>query len=354
MVESKVKIGVIGAGWWAVENHIPVLKSRPDVHLAGVCRPGKGELDRIQQRFEIDYGTGDYQKMVDGLDLDGVVVSSPHHLHYEHARAALEKGISVLCEKPMTLRTEHARELVDLVRRKGLHFLIPYGWNYEDFALDAKSQIDSGAIGSIRHLTCQMAGTTFELFSGMEPWFVKESFVKPEPSTWSDARRGGGYGHGQTTHLLGLLLWITGLEPAQVYAEMGLSVTQADLFHALSARFTNGATATISGSAGVPKHLGYQIDVRVFGTDGMLLLDLESGRERLEIRRRDQKDYVRQMTTGEGTYACVKPLYRFVDLIQGKPVDNRSPVELGARVVELLDAAYRSAQSGRPESVPAR
>src|SRR3989449_4765591 len=56
------------------------------------------------------------------------------------------------------------------------------------------------------------------------------------------ARRGGGYGHGQTTHLLGLLLWITGLEPAQVYAEMGLSVTQADLFHALSARFTNGAT----------------------------------------------------------------------------------------------------------------
>ncbi len=216
------------------------------------------------------------------------------------------------------------------------------------FTSEAKRQIESGRIGEVRHLTCQLAGITLELFSGQEPSFVKDAFIKPALDTWSDPQKGGGYGYGQTTHLLGLVLWITGLEASEVFAMMGASPTQVDLFHAISARLSNGATAMISGAAA---SFDYQFDVRIFGTEGMLLLDLESERERLEIRRHEGEDFVKEMQPGEGTYSCVEPVNRFVDLILGKEVENSSPAELGARVVQLLEAAYRSALSGKVEEV---
>jgi hypothetical protein len=50
-------------------------------------------------------------------------------------------------------------------------------------------------------------------------------------------------------------------------------------------RFASGATAVVSGSSTVPKHCGYQVDIRIFGSEGMLLLDVE--RERMELRRKD-------------------------------------------------------------------
>jgi len=153
----KVRVGVIGAGWWAVENHIPVLKSFEDVDLAAVCRLGAKELKSVQSKFQIEYATEDYRSLLTCPALQGVVVSSPHHLHYEHASAALEQGLHVLCEKPMVLRSSEARELASITEARKLHFLIPYGWNYTDFALEARNRIQQEAIGEIEHVHCHMA-----------------------------------------------------------------------------------------------------------------------------------------------------------------------------------------------------
>jgi predicted dehydrogenase len=352
MAEQRIRIGVVGAGWWATENHIPVLQSRPEVEVTAVCRLGPAELERVRKRFEIPYASEDYRRLLDEVSLDGVVVASPHHLHFEHARAALERKLHVLCEKPMALRSADAWELERLAAEQRRHFLVPYGWNYNPMAVEARRLVESGALGAIRHVSCQMAGSTLDLFSGREPHFVEWAFQKPEAATWNDARHGGGFGHGQTTHLLGLVLWVGGLRPREVFAADGRSSTGVDVYQALTVRFDGGATAAVSGSAGVPNHLGYQVDVRIFGDDGMLLLDLEAERERLELRRRDRADHVREFPRGAGTYSCVEPVERFVDLITGRSTANHSTAELGARVVDLLDAAYRSAASGRPEKVP--
>jgi len=91
------------------------------------------------------------------------------------------------------------------------------------------------------------------------------------------------------------------------------------------------------------------VDIRIFGTEGMLLLDIE--RPRLEIRRDDGNNYRMTVTHPAGGYSCVQPLRTFIDLIKGLPVENRSPAELGCRVVEILDAAFRSAKSKKVENV---
>jgi len=79
------------------------------------------------------------------------------------------------------------------------------------------------------------------------------------------------------------------------------------------------------------------------------MLDIE--RERLEVRRRDGRDTVVEMALGSCEYECEKPLNTLVDICLGRQVENQSPGRVGMRAVEVLDALYRSAASGRLESV---
>ncbi len=346
---KNIKIGILGAGHWAVGNHIPVLQSIQGVEIVGVCRLGQSELSHICDRFQISFGTEDYREILAIPGLDGVVISSPHHLHFEQSTAALNRGISVICEKPMTLRAEDARRLESVASESGKHFLIPFGWNYTDFAYEARSHIDAGAIGEIIHVHCHMASALQDLFSGEGAWFAVNDAIKPEMSTWSDPARGGGFAHGQLTHILGLLFYITDLSPAHVFAMTRLSPTGTDLSAAISCRFQNGATGVIGGAATMPPDSTYQVDIRIFGSKGMMMLDLE--RPRLQVRRYDGQHFEMLMHTRPGEYECKEPLHTFIRLLRGEDADNRSSASIGRRTVEVLDAAFRSANSGRQEDV---
>lgn len=344
---SKTRIVVLGAGWWAAENHIPILKLCQDVEVAGICRLGREELRKAQERFNIPFGTEDYKELLALENLDGVVVSTPHRFHYEHAAAALERGLHVMCEKPMTLHASEGRKLANLARSQNLHFLIPYGWNYTDYAAKARDLIKQGEIGEIEHVLCHMASALRDLFSGTAAWFAEKAVFKPQAKTWSDPDGGGGFAHGQLTHALGLLYWITNLQPNEVFCFSRSSKTGADLYDAVCCRFTNGATGMLGGAGTMPPRSTYQADIRLFGGEGMLLLDIE--RPRLEVRRNDGRDSTFHVNHQPGEYACVEPVQRFIDLIQGKPVENCSNASLGAMVVATLDAACRSAKTGKVE-----
>ena len=190
----KARIGFIGAGWWATANHMPILASREDVDLVGVCRLGRHELQQIQERFGFPYATEDYRKLLTECELDGVVVASPHRLHFEQSHAALEQGLHVMCEKPFTTRADDARELVRLAAEKQLQIVVPYGWHYKPFVQHAKTLLDAGSIGQIEHVLCHMASPVRALLSGKPVQMdsrsgqAGESLFQPASSTWADPR----------------------------------------------------------------------------------------------------------------------------------------------------------------------
>src|SRR5436190_12574702 len=146
----KLRLGFLGAGWWATANHMPLFAARDDVELTAVCRLGETELRRVQERFGFRFATQDAAELVNYPGLDAVIVTSPHTLHYEHARLALERGLHVLCEKPMCIQAEQARALVRLAKEKNLQLLVPYGWHYKPFVQQAKSWLDDGAVGMVK------------------------------------------------------------------------------------------------------------------------------------------------------------------------------------------------------------
>lgn len=342
---ARVRVGAIGAGWWATTNHFPLLAERADVELVSVCRPDHDVLLEVQERFGFQHATEQVEELLE-QDLDAVVVTTPHHLHLPHATAALDRGLHVLCEKPMTLRAADAWHLVDRVAATGVQFLVPYGWHYTPFIVETKRLVDDGVLGEIEFVHSFMASPTKGFFGGTGPvpsdW--KPSLVEPDRRTWQDPARGGGYTHGQLTHSTALMFWLTGLRAASVTASQAFAQSAVDMYVAADVAFTNGAVGSIGGAATLPDDDKFQIDLRVFGTEGVLLLDVE--RERAEIRRHDGRRIEVDAPAGAGAYRCDVPPQRFIDLIVGASTENNSPVEVAARSVELLEAIQQSAALG--------
>ena len=351
-MQRKARIAVVGAGWWATEYHLPNLAKRPDeVEIVGVSRLGADELKLVQERFGVPFASEDFRKVIAETAPDGVVVASPHTAHYENARAALEHGAHVLVEKPMTTEAGEARELVRLAREKGLQILIPHGWNFTHYMEKAASLYAEGRIGRLRHLTLQMGSALLDLFGGQPMQETAEHTFRPPASTWADPKRAGGYGWGQLSHALGALFRIVPHGGEEIYAKTGKSPTGADYFNAAVLTLEDGVTGVVSGSAAIPKHVGPHVDLRLYGEEGFIFLDLE--RERLELRRLDGDDYIHDFKPGEGAlaYSTEEPLNRFVDICLGRDVVNDGDASVGMRTVEVLDAMYRSAAEGRPVSI---
>src|SRR5919108_202098 len=90
---AKLRLGIIGAGSWTVASHLPnFAKRRDDVEFVGVARKGKELLQKIKNDWGFQVASEDYRDVVDaGMDI--CLVASPHGLHYEHAKAALDAPV---------------------------------------------------------------------------------------------------------------------------------------------------------------------------------------------------------------------------------------------------------------------
>ncbi len=343
------RLGVVGAGWWATFNHIPAAQAHPEAEVVALAEPDAERRAAVAARFGIPGHYASAEEMLVAERLDGVMIATPHVAHAEPARAALAAGAHALVEKPMVTTTAEARALVAAARAADRQVLVPCGWNFRPYTAAAAAWIAEGRIGAVRHVVCQMASALEDLMAGQPMRETDGHMYRPPASTWADPKRAGGYGWGQMSHSLAWVYRVADLTPARVYCASGPSPSGVDYYDAAAVTFEGGATMALSGASTVPKHRGFQMDMRIFGTEGMILFDVE--RERLALARNDGSDEDWPIPSGDGAYDGTLPVTRFVEICLGRDVANDADAENGARVVETLDALYRSAASGRPEAV---
>src|SRR5216683_1664162 len=351
---AKLRLGVIGAGSWTMSSHLPNLERwRDDVEFTIVNRRTPELLQKIKKTFGFQKATTNWEDVI-GERCDILVVGSPVGYHHVQTKAALEAGAHVLCEKPFTINPADSWDLVEAVRRTGKDVIIAYGWNYRPMVVQAHQLMhDDGGIGEIEQLTIHMASATRELLSETGSYPDADPELIPQAETWSRPQTsGGGYGQAQLTHALGLALWLTDLRGKDVFALMSAPLdAKVELHDAISVRYTNGAIGTLAGGSA---HIGannnkHQVEVRAIGSKGQFQIDLD--RELVWRFRVPGEDVRLSFEPNAGLYDCIGPIDALVDLALGHDVENCSPIELGARTVEILDAAYRSARSGVLEAV---
>lgn len=350
---AKTRIALIGAGWWMTQYHIPGLQAYDKAEIVGVADKNPAKLEAVREHFGIDSLFTDYHEMLNQTHPDGVVVAVPHAYHYPIGRDVLNAGYNLMMEKPFTLKSEDAWDLVHLAREKGVHLTVGYPWNYTSHAHAAREAVRSGSIGEIQLVTGLFASMVIEYLKG-NPEAYRGSFkfpvTGPGESTYSDpAVAGGGQGHLQVTHLAGLMFWVTGLRPAEVFAFMENFDVPVDLVDAISVRFSNGALGTLASTGNIAPDQQQNHEIRVYGTKGSIILNPIPGQLSIHYANGEVKTF--EELAPEASYPEKATARNLVDVI-ADGAETSGPAEIGAITVDLLDAAYRSASTGQKVEVP--
>jgi predicted dehydrogenase len=332
---------VIGAGAWARACHLPVLAARPEVDLVSVSDLDPARAREAAKAFGVRRVTADWHDTFDE-SVDACVVASPAAAHYEQAAAALAAGAHVLVEKPMVLRRAEAEDLVERARTADRQLLVSFGWNYSELYRSARALFADPGIGRVEHLSVHMASGTRDLLTGRSASSTGFDDVAVAPSTWTDpALSGGGYGQAQLPHALGVALGIVGESVASACAFPGGPEGPVETCVATAGRLSGGGSLSVSGAsfhAGLAANR-HQLEVRVFGSTGNLLVDFE--RDELVLDRLDGRIRI-DVAAGAGLYDGRGPAEALVDVALGRLGTTDSPGELGARTVAALELVYKS------------
>ncbi len=145
---TKKQVCVIGGGRWG-QNHIKTLHGMGN--LAGIV---EANPERLRELLSLYPGTEGFGSVESALErkFDAYTIAAPAPLHYEIAKRLLEKGQHVLIEKPMTLSSETAQELVDLAERNGAQIMVGHVMLFHPAIIKIKELIDSGKIGKLHYI----------------------------------------------------------------------------------------------------------------------------------------------------------------------------------------------------------
>lgn len=343
-MQHKIKCGVIGAGWWATFAHIPALLGHSDAQLVAIQNDNPQEAQKIAQDFGIPHACTTAGELLAIEDISAIVVSSSPNLHYKDAFAALALGKHVLIEKPMTLTVAEAKTLVRVADERGAQFLISCPWHHTAHAIEAQRLIRNGALGQVRMISVLMTNPIDELLRGTNtrPTHGKP-YMHPRPRTYSDPMvAGGGQIYAQVCHAAAYLTFLTGARPSEVFARFHNDGAALDIYDVLDIRMDDSSIVTIA-STGATSLARKDFEVRVFGTKGILFLDLWRGKLEFVPIVGEPRFY--PDLSENAVYPHQAPAVNLIDSILN-PLRNQSPATLGVAAMEVIEGATRSVKNG--------
>jgi len=149
---SPIRIGVLGTSWWADSMYLPALAAHPHADVVGLC--GRTESTAIERAsdWNIDWISTDSDAFLDPDRLDAVVVATSNDSHEAITMTALERGLDVLCEKPIATSVAAAEAMASRARDMDAITLVPFTYRYMPTNQYVKRLIDAGYVGRPYHL----------------------------------------------------------------------------------------------------------------------------------------------------------------------------------------------------------
>lgn len=142
---KKYKVGVIGVGFIGPAHMEGIRRLGFDV--VAVAEATQELAEQSAERLLVPKAYGDWKDLIADPEIDVVHIASPNFLHYKHAKAALEAGKHVICEKPLAMTSAESGELVRLAAEKKLVNAVNFNIRFYPLVQDAKARIEAGEIG---------------------------------------------------------------------------------------------------------------------------------------------------------------------------------------------------------------
>lgn len=329
-----MKIGILSFAHLHAESYIQNLIAAPGVDLIGIADEDLGRGTYFASRF----GTrlfDSYETLL-AAQPDGVLVCSENSKHRPLVELAAAAGVHVLCEKPLATTPEDARAMVSACAQSGVILMTAFPVRFSPSIREIKMRLEAGDLG---RPYCFNATNQGEL-----PRKHREWFVDPELA-------GGGAVADHTVHLVDLMRWYLNSEATEVYAQTNHvfhgNEVEVETGGLVMLTFENGVFATIDTSWSRPDYWPTWggLGLEMVTDRGAVIVD--AFKQNLTVYRPDLQ---RPVWTHWGSDINAAMIAEFIAAIR----EHRRPLvtgEDGLRAVEIVAAAYRSAQIGQPVKV---
>jgi predicted dehydrogenase len=352
-----VRVGVVGTSWWADMMYLPCLKSHPGAEIAAICGRNRARLEEMAQKYGISRTFTDYQEMIEKGNLEAVIVATPDELHYPITMKALEAGLHVLCDKPLALTLDHAREMYNKAEKTGVKHMVPFTWRWMPPFQYAQRLIKEGYLG-------RCYSSQFRYVGG---------YAREGKYHWKwDRQRGLGVLGDLGVHMIDMAHWLIG-DIAKISAHLptfierpgleGQPLDPANDAALLALKFKDGGQGSIYVSA--LAHIGdldQEFQAILYGEAGTLEVDLNF-RDGYVIRgARSDEEQIKPLTIPPDILKGIDPESSFFDqfdqIFMTQPVGTRLFIETiisdgalsptlydGFKAQAVIDAALKSDQS---------
>jgi predicted dehydrogenase len=336
-----LRAAIIGLGMG--RSHARAYREIAGVEVVAACDVDAGRLHAFASELAIEVVSADYREIVTRDDVDLVSVCSPDHLHFEHCRLALEHGKHVLCEKPMVTTLDDARELVRLVGRTGRKLAVGNVSRFVPQFRLIKQFVEEGRIGELFFVESDYVHDMRRVYR-KTPWRIDA--VHPQ-----NAWLGGG------VHPMDLVRWVAGdVAEITLYQNKCASAPEFPLpdNYISILKFANGCLGKVWETSGIRRWPEHVVNFNAYGSEGTVqtnTLEMQA-KAWLNLGIAGQSDALTIPFVATIGHPVRDELQHFVDCIR----EDRTPlvdVVEGAKTVATLVAGLRSAESGRPEKVPA-
>lgn len=337
---DRVRVALVGCGRVSVV-HTDALAKLPETELVLAVDSRPERAQAVAGQYGCRWTTDFAEALGEGVD--AVQICTPHYLHAPMAIAAAEADKHVLTEKPMAIQVAEAHAMIRAAEAHGVTLGVIFQTRYNEAAQAVKQAVDSGRLGRLRGARAILT------------WFRDDEYYRESDwkGTWD--KEGGGVLIDQTIHTIDLMQWILG-PLVEVEARCGNHAHPAlaveDVAEAVL-HFADGARACLYAN----NFYTYDADVLLefHGEAGVAQIvkdvaRIRTGNETLVVEPTTDDPSLGKGYWGQKHRVQIQDFYRAVLAGERPAVDGWE----GLRTLEIVQAMYESARSGRPVSFAPR
>ncbi|PTA66537.1 Gfo/Idh/MocA family protein [Deinococcus arcticus] len=193
--QRPVRLGIIGVSPWVQFMYLWTLKKEPEAVIVALCATTPSKAEPLARKIGATHIFTDYRTMYESGLIDAVIIAAPDDCHYQMALDAIERGLHVLCEKPLALTALQAQTLHEHAVRHNIVHMVMFTYRWLEPYRYIYDVVQSGVLGDIKQfdMTYQVADQLAREYD----WYL-------------DAHRSLGAVGGLALHMIDLALWIVG------------------------------------------------------------------------------------------------------------------------------------------------
>lgn len=332
-----LKVGIVGCGS-IFTMHATSCDYLENGQLVGVCDIKPDRAEKAAKKYNVPAYT-DYKELIEKEKPDVLHVCVPHYLHPIISRYAIERGVHVLCEKPMSIKMEDALENVRLAEEKGVTYGIIFQCRFNDAAQLVKKNLENGKLGKIISARVVLTWCKPDSYYSLSDW----------KGTWD--KEGGGVIIDQAIHSLDLANWFINDKPVEVQASLhnrGHEIMEVDDTGEGYIKYANGSTLSFWAM----NNYGCDdpIEIRLCCENGKVTMDYDNARidfndgTTLSVKAKPPKIYYEggKEYWGFQHIREVKDFYDSVEAGRDPQITGREAL----KIQELICAIYESGKTG--------